>query len=83
MLLGHEHIQVNKGDSNKDSPLMVACNESYLGVIRLLLNRDDIDINAKNKYNRTALTISCERKTIESERNVMESQGRYPRYSFS
>ena len=59
MLLGHEDLKVNKGDFYMDTPLMMAINDSqHLGVVKLLLNRDDININALNNSGYTALMKS-------------------------
>ena len=60
MLLGHNDIQVNKGDVYMDTPIN-NCDQHYsqhLGVVKLLLNRDDININALNNSGYTALMKS-------------------------
>ena len=47
MLLSHEHIQFNKADFyEKETALMIAVNDLNPELVRLLLTRDDIDVNA-------------------------------------
>ena len=60
MLLGHEDLKVNKGDFYMDTPLMMAINSysQHLRVVKLLLNRDDINVNALNNSGYTALMKS-------------------------
>ena len=60
MLLDHKDIQVNKGDVYMDTPLMMAINSysQHFGVVKLLINRDDINVNALNNSGYTALMKS-------------------------
>ena len=74
MLLGHEHIQVNKADFYyKETALIkIAFNELNPELVRLLLTRDDINVNAQDKYKLTALMYSCTYGNLEIVRILLE-----------
>ena len=73
MLLSHEHIQVNKADFyEKETALMMAVNELNPELVRLLLTRDDINVNAKDKDRCTALMYSCMNGDTEIVRILLE-----------
>ena len=73
MLLGHEHIQVNKADFYyEETALMFAVNELSPELVRLLLTRDDINVNAQDKDRCTALMYSCMNGNTEIVRILLE-----------
>ena len=74
MLLSHEHIQVNKADFYyKETALIkIAVNELNPELVRLLLTRDDINVNAQDKDRFTALMYSCMNGNTEIVRILLE-----------
>ena len=51
---------------------MSACNGGNLGVVRLLLARDDVYVNDRDKDQHTALMVSCVRGYIEIVRCLLD-----------
>ena len=75
MLLGHEHIQVNKAEFVEgETALIMAVNEPDRDpeLVRLLLTRDDINVNAQDKDKCTALMYSCTYGNLEIVRILLE-----------
>ena len=54
-LLGHDNIDVNKGNNNGWTALMMAACMWIRDQVVRLLNHDQIDVNIKNNVGRTAL----------------------------
>jgi ankyrin repeat protein len=59
-LLAQDDIDINRvvRDSN-DTALMLACQNGHHAIVRLLIEREDINTNAANNLGHTALMLSC------------------------
>ncbi len=53
---------------------MIASNEEHPGVVKHLLTRDDIDVNAQNADNYTALMCGCDKSNIEIVRSLLDHE---------
>ncbi|VUC36260.1 unnamed protein product [Clonostachys rosea] len=60
LLLGHQKVNINSRCAKGRTPLMYAVTSKDSGVVRLLLARKGIDIQAKDRYGSTALRLAKE-----------------------
>ena len=75
MFMSKFQSQTDKAKIYVVTPLMIACIEEHLGVVRVrLLSRKDIDINDENEDKYTALMYSCVGGNIEIVRCLLDHE---------
>jgi len=52
--------RVNQPDSSGSTPLYIACSRGYLGVVKSLLKRKDIQVNRANNLGHTPVYTACQ-----------------------
>ncbi|EDQ84806.1 uncharacterized protein MONBRDRAFT_29806 [Monosiga brevicollis MX1] len=62
-------------NSGTDSLLHRACSAGHVGIVRLLLARDDVDVNAEDIYRNTPLHIACTHGNLDIVRLLLENTG--------
>lgn len=68
-------ININNTDFlNRNNILIYAVNYSTYNVVSELLNREDLNINAKNKYGTTALHFACNNNNLEVMKLLLQSK---------
>lgn len=72
-LLKHKNLNVNQKDINGDTALTIACTHpSNIWIVKSLLSRDEIDVNAITNFNESALSISIEHYNTEAFKLLIE-----------
>ena len=51
--------------SDGHSPLVIACSNDRLNIVKVLLENESIQINAKSEYNLTPLGVACGNGKVE------------------
>ncbi len=64
-LLSDNSVDVNEVDVRTDTPLILAAINGNVEIFTMLFNREDIDINARNRYNECAFYHAVYRGHIE------------------
>jgi hypothetical protein len=66
LLLSNSSIDINQTDMHGLTALMNACKKNYLGIVRLLLQRPDINVNMReHKEHSSALLFACQKQHLE------------------
>ena len=74
VLLQQPNIDMNRAmDVDKYmNPLLIACDDNRIRIVRLLVEAEGIDINRQNKYGRTPLSIACVQENLEIVRYLLQ-----------
>jgi ankyrin repeat protein len=75
LLLAHPLIKVNQKLESFETPLLLAARHGLTYIVDLLLQRGDVDPNAKDKDGCTALHQACEGNHIETVRLLLRFKG--------
>ena len=66
LLLGLEDVNPDTPDTEHGrTPLSWAAENGYKGIVRLLLEREDVDPNSSSKSGQTPLRVAAQNSTIE------------------
>ncbi|ORX44704.1 ankyrin [Piromyces finnis] len=65
---------VNRSNSNKNTPLLLACENDYIHTARLLLQTNEVKMNHKNRNGDTELCLACQNNNPELVKLLLEYQ---------
>lgn len=68
----NNNININIRDNSGNTPLHLACKDSYIEIVQYLLSRPKIDINSMNNSNNAPLHIAIEYKHFEIVKYLIE-----------
>ncbi|WP_115332837.1 ankyrin repeat domain-containing protein [Legionella busanensis] len=64
-LLQHKNIAINQTDEDGATPLLVACQNGHIDIVRVLIQQEKIDISRPDNHGRTPLSVACENADYE------------------
>ena len=74
-LLSDKRVNVNKGNIDRVSPFLVACDSGNMEVVKRMMQDERVDINSADVCGDTPLFVACSKGNIELCRMLLSAKG--------